>query len=48
MEDVLYHAQLSKDLENEFTKITVKDKDIEKYYLKFPEYHSALLLREGQ
>ena len=35
MEDVLYHAQLSKDLENEFTKITVEDGEIEQYYRKF-------------
>ena len=44
MEDVLYHAQLSKDLENEFTKITVKDEEIEQYYRKFPEYRSAHIL----
>ena len=44
MEDVLYHAQLSKDLENEFTKITVSEEDVEAYYNKFPEYRSAHIL----
>lgn len=31
-EDILYHAQISKDLENEFKKITVTDEDVKKYY----------------
>ncbi len=31
-EDILYHAQISKDLENEFKKITVSDDDVKKYY----------------
>lgn len=44
MEDVLYHAQLSKDLENEFTKIKVKDKDVENYYKSSPEYRTAHIL----
>ena len=48
MEDVLYHAQLSKDLENSFTKISVSDEDVERYYKQNPEYRSAhILLREG-
>lgn len=44
MEDVLYHAQLSKDLENSFTKITVSDEEIEKYYELNPEYRTAHIL----
>ena len=31
MEDILYHAQISKDLENQFKKITVTDKEIGNY-----------------
>lgn len=44
MEDVLYHAQLSKDLENSFTKITVSDDEVERYYKLNPEYRSAHIL----
>jgi parvulin-like peptidyl-prolyl isomerase len=44
MEDVLYHAQLSKDLENSFTKISVSDEEVEKYYSQNPEYRSAHIL----
>jgi len=44
MEDILYHAQLSKDLENSFSKITVSDEEIEKYYQLNPEYRTAHIL----
>ena len=44
MEDILYHAQISKDLENSFTKITVKDEELKKYYKLNPEYRSAHIL----
>lgn len=48
MEDVLYHAQISKDLEPKLAKIVVTDKDVEDYYKKFPEYRSAHILFRTQ
>ncbi|MBT3982024.1 MAG: hypothetical protein HOE90_11755 [Bacteriovoracaceae bacterium] len=44
MEDVLYHAQVSKDLEPELKKITVNDGEVEKYYKKNAEYRTAHIL----
>jgi peptidyl-prolyl cis-trans isomerase C len=44
MEDVLYHAKISKDLDGEFTKITVSDDDVRSYYRDFPEYRTAHIL----
>jgi len=44
MEDVLYHAQLSKDLESQFAKISVTDGEVENYYKTNPEYRSAHIL----
>jgi len=44
MEDVLYHAQISKDLENELKKITVSDDEVRKYYADNKEYRSAHIL----
>lgn len=44
MEDVLYHAQISKDVEPLLTKIEVSDKDVEKYYEKNKEYRTAHIL----
>jgi parvulin-like peptidyl-prolyl isomerase len=44
MEDVLYHAQISKDLEPRLAKIVVTDKEVEDYYKKFPEYRTAHIL----
>ena len=38
MLDVLYHAQISKDLEPELKKIAVTEDDLKAYYKKFPEY----------
>ena len=43
-EDILYHAQISKDLENEFKKIAVSDDDVKKYYEDNKEYRSAHIL----
>ena len=43
-EDILFHAQTSKDLENEFKKITVSDDDVKKYYEDNKEYRSAHIL----
>jgi peptidyl-prolyl cis-trans isomerase C len=44
MEDVLYHAQISKDLEQEFIKIKVTDQEVEKYYSEHKEYRTAHIL----
>lgn len=43
-EDILYHAQISKDLEGEFKKITVSDEDVKKYYEDNKEYRTAHIL----
>jgi len=43
-EDILYHAQVSKDLENEFKKITVSDDEVKKYYDENKEYRTAHIL----
>ena len=44
MEDVLYHAQISKDLESVLAKITVSDSEVKEYYKDFPEYRTAHIL----
>ena len=44
METILYHAQISKDLEPKFKKIVVTDKDVSDYYKQFPEYRTAQIL----
>lgn len=44
IEDILYHAQISKDLEKEFNKISVSNKDVLSYYSKKPEYRTAHIL----
>ena len=43
-EDILYHAQISKDLEGEFKKITVTDEEFKKYYDDNKEYRTAHIL----
>ncbi len=43
-EDILYHAQISKDLECEFQKITVSDDEVKKYYNDHQEYRTAHIL----
>lgn len=43
-EDILFHAQISKDLENEFKKISVTDEDVKKYYDENKEYRTAQIL----
>lgn len=42
--DILYHAQISKDLEPRLRKITVTDEDVKKYYKEKPEYRTAQIL----
>jgi len=44
MEDVLYHAQISKDLEKKLLEIKVSDKEVEEYYAKNKEYRTAQIL----
>lgn len=44
MEDVMYHAQISKDLEPELKKIKVSDDDVKSYYNGNPEYRTAHIL----
>jgi parvulin-like peptidyl-prolyl isomerase len=44
MEDVLYHAQISKDLEPKLKKIVVTDSDVKKYYKGHKEYRTAHIL----
>ena len=44
MEDIMYHAQISKDLEPKLKKIKVKDNDVKDYYQKHPEFRTAHIL----
>lgn len=44
MEDVLYHAKISKDLEKKLQGIVVTDKEVQDYYSKFKEYRTAHIL----
>lgn len=44
LSDIMYHAQISKDLENKFKTITVTDKDLSAYYRDFPEYKTSHIL----
>lgn len=44
MEDIMYHAQISKDLEPELKKIKVTDSDVKDYYQSNPELRTAHIL----
>jgi parvulin-like peptidyl-prolyl isomerase len=44
MEDVLYHAKISKDLEKKLQGITVSDREAQEYYSRFKEYRTAHIL----
>jgi len=44
MEDIMYHAQISKDLEPVLKKIEVSDKDVKTYYENNKEYRTAHIL----
>jgi len=44
IEDILFHAQISKDLEGEFKKIKVTDGDLRNYYKANMEYRTAHIL----
>jgi parvulin-like peptidyl-prolyl isomerase len=43
-EDILFHAQISKDLEGELKKINVTDQDVKNYYENNKEYRTAHIL----
>jgi parvulin-like peptidyl-prolyl isomerase len=44
MEEILYHAQISKDLEPELKKIKVTDDEVKNYYSDNKEYRTAHIL----
>lgn len=44
MNDILYHAQISKDMEGKLKTIKVSDAEVEKYYKSHPEYRTAQIL----
>ncbi|MFG1505523.1 peptidylprolyl isomerase [Halobacteriovorax sp. CON-3] len=44
LEEVIFNAQVSKDLEGEFQKIKVTDADVKKFYSEYPEYRTAHIL----
>jgi peptidyl-prolyl cis-trans isomerase C len=44
IDELLYNAQISRDLEKEFAKITVSDKELESYYKKNKEYRVLRIL----
>lgn len=44
MNDILYHAQISKDLEGKLQKIKVEDSEVKEYYKENPEYNTAQIL----
>lgn len=44
IEDIIYNAQVSKDLEGELAKIKVSDLDAKNYYKVNPEYRTAQIL----
>lgn len=44
MEDVLYHAQISRDLEKKLQAIIVNEKEAQTYYSKNKEYRTAHIL----
>ncbi|MBF0311930.1 MAG: peptidylprolyl isomerase [Oligoflexia bacterium] len=44
LEDVLFHAQVSKDLEDKLKTITVSDDEVKKYYEENKEYRTAQIL----
>ena len=44
MEEILYHAQISMDLEGKLAKIKVSDNEVTTYYKGHPEYRTAHIL----
>jgi parvulin-like peptidyl-prolyl isomerase len=44
VDDLLFHAQISKDLEGELKKIVVSDDEVRRYYAENKEYRTAHIL----
>jgi peptidyl-prolyl cis-trans isomerase C len=44
LDDILYHAQISKDLEKQLNTIQVSDKEVQDYYAKNKEYRTSHIL----
>lgn len=44
IDDIVYHAQISKDVEGKLQQIKVTDKDVENYYKTHKEYKTAHIL----
>ena len=44
MDDILYHAQISRDLEKTLLKIKVSNDEVTSYYKKNPEYRTSQIL----
>lgn len=44
LDDVLFNAQVSKDLEEQMKALEVSDSEVKKYYKQFPEYRTAHIL----
>lgn len=44
MEDILYHAQISRDLDDKLMSIKVEDSEVKKYYKENPEYKTSQIL----
>jgi parvulin-like peptidyl-prolyl isomerase len=42
--DILYHAQISKDLEDKLSEIKISDKEIKQYFKANPEYRTSHIL----
>jgi parvulin-like peptidyl-prolyl isomerase len=44
LDDILYHAQISKDLENKLAELRVSDGEVKDYYKTHPEFRTAHIL----
>lgn len=44
MNDILYHAYISKQLTSKLQSITVTEKDVREYFNKYPEYKTSQIL----
>ncbi len=44
MDDIMFHAQVSRDLEPILEKIKVSNQEVKSYYKRYPEYRTAQIL----